>query len=123
MTRRGLAVVKQSESVDVDHAIAGMSDAHLQCRDFGHSWRPYDVTSVPQQHAYREALLCGRCKTLRLRLIDARGFQLATSYRYPDTYLVKGLGRLDETDRATLRLAALQTAIDELERKAARRGA
>jgi hypothetical protein len=116
-------VVKQSEAVDVEHAIAGMPDSHLMCRDFGHSWRPHHVEHVPQRGEYIEQLVCARCRTIRTRLVSPTGHQLANSYKYPDNYLIQGLGRLDEDDRATLRLSALHSVIEQLSRKSARRGA
>lgn len=114
-------MVRQTEAVDVEHAISGMPDSHLMCRDFGHSWRPHHVEHVPQRGAYIEQLACQRCRTIRTRLIDNRGFQLSSSYKYADNYLIHGLGRLDEDDRATLRLSALHSVIDQLASKPARR--
>lgn len=92
----------------VSDAIAGMDDTHLLCRDFGHSWRPWDAQWIPQRRQYLEALLCSRCQTVRRRLLDEYGAQLAQSYTYADGYLVHGLGRLTGDDRNSLRLAGLQ---------------
>lgn len=115
-------MVTQTEQVDVAHAIAGMPESHLQCRDFGHSWRPLHVESIPQRSAYLEQLACMRCQTVRNRLIDSRnGHQLSQSYKYADGYLIHGLGRLDEDDRGTLRLSALQSVIESLGAKSPRR--
>jgi len=97
----------------VDAAIADLDDASLQCRDFGHSWRPFDARWIPSRRQYDERLQCGRCKTLRVRLLDSRGGQLAAHYVYPDGYLVKGLGRLTGTDRDALRLAGVQLLLDQ----------
>jgi transposase len=92
----------------VGDAIAGMPDTHLLCRDFGHSWRPWDAQWIPQRRQYQEALLCQRCQTVRRRLLDEYGAQLGQSYTYADGYLVHGVGRLTGDDRNSLRLAGLR---------------
>jgi hypothetical protein len=92
----------------VGDAIAGMSDSHLLCRDFGHSWRPWAAEWIPQRRQYLEALVCVRCETVRRRLLDEYGAQLGQSYTYADGYLVHGVGRLSGDDRNSLRLAGLQ---------------
>lgn len=95
----------------ISDAIAGMPDTHLLCRDFGHSWRPWGAEWIPQRRQYAEALVCSRCDTVRRRLLDEYGAQLAQSYTYADGYLVHGLGRLTGDDRNSLRLAGLRAVI------------
>lgn len=95
----------------VADAIAGMPDSHLLCRDFGHSWRPWSAEWIPQRRQYLEALLCSRCQTVRRRLLDEYGAQLAQSYTYADGYLVHGVGRLTGDDRNSLRLAGIQAVV------------
>ena len=96
----------------VDAAIADLDESSLQCRDFGHSWRPYSAEFVAARRQYVERLQCGRCSTLRVRLLDGRGAQLASHYDYADGYLVKGLGRLTGEDRDAVRLAGVQLLLD-----------
>lgn len=107
MPRRKLRAVS-SHTVELDSAIGHMSPSQLQCRDFGHSWRPYTVEFIPQRRNYLEVLACTRCRSQRMRLLGERGELLGNAYRYSDGYLVKGLGRLDGDDRDSLRLASLQ---------------
>lgn len=95
-------------SVDVDQTISGMRDDHLQCRDFGHSWRPYTARWSPEDRCYETQLRCQRCKTIRVRLIGQRGEQLSNHYDYADGYIVKGMGRLDGDERNRLRLESVQ---------------
>lgn len=90
----------------VSEAIAGMSDEHLLCRDFGHAWRPHSAERMGR--GFQEALVCSRCYTVRRRLIDNRGRMLANGYTYPEGYLVQGVGRLTGDDRNGLRLAGLE---------------
>lgn len=101
-------------------AIADLSDAHLQCRDFGHAWRPYQAEYVPQRRQYVERLQCPRCSTMRVRLLDSRGAQLANHYAYPDGYQVKGIGRLSGSDRDAVRLASLAAILQSLDESTAR---
>jgi len=106
----------------IDEALGDLDDSSLQCRDFGHSWRPFDARWLPSRRQYDERLQCGRCKTLRVRLLDSRGAQLAAHYVYPDGYLVKGLGRLTGTDRDALRLAGVQLLLEQFAVAEKRRG-
>lgn len=105
MARRRFRAVRNDTPAQV--AINGMVDGHLLCRDFGHSWRPWDVEYIPQRHQYVEALVCARCETVRRRLLDEYGALLANSYSYPNGYLIEGMGRLTGDDRNDLRLAGL----------------
>lgn len=89
-------------------AIGDMSDAQVLCRDFGHTWRPYTAEWVAQHRHYRETLMCARCRTARLRLLNEWGGLLANRYVYEEGYLIHGLGRLTGDDRDSLRLAGLQ---------------
>lgn len=102
--RRGLSVAASA----AQDAIMEMTDDHLLCRDFGHSWRPYQVDRIAQRKQWQETLLCQRCHTVRRRLLDFRGGMLANGYTYPEGYLVQGVGRLTGSDRDGLRLAGLQ---------------
>jgi hypothetical protein len=85
----------------------------LQCRDFGHSWRPYTARWDSGQRAYESQLRCSRCRTIRTRWIGARGEQLGAHYDYADGYTVKGVGRLTGTDRDALRLQSILRVLPE----------
>lgn len=95
-------------STPVGAALSALSDHHLLCRDFGHSWRPYTAEWIPQRRQYVEALVCVRCTTVRRRLLDEWGALLGNSYTYSEGYQVHGIGRLTGDDRNDLRLAGLQ---------------
>jgi len=84
-----------------------MELAHIQCRDFGHSWRPYTAKWNAKERAYETQLKCQRCTTLRQRWLSAKGEQLSGNYDYPDGYLVKGMGRLTGHDRDVIRLQSV----------------
>lgn len=105
-TRRPrLRVVRGTPAAD---AIGALSDAHLLCRDFGHTWKPWTAEWIPQRRQYVESLVCTRCTTVRRRLLDEYGAMLGNSYTYADGYQVHGVGRLSGDDRNDLRLAGLQ---------------
>jgi hypothetical protein len=89
-----------------------MNDDHLLCRDFGHAWRPFQARYIPQRRQYEERLKCGRCQTVRVRLLTSTGAQLGNAYHYPDGYALQGFGRLTGTDRDAVRLASLQTVLE-----------
>lgn len=111
--RTPLRVIGQHQTT-ISAAIGGMSDNQLQCRDFGHSWRPYTVEWVPQHRHYLEALRCTRCRTMRMRLLSDTGELLGNRYVYSDGYLVQGVGRLEQADRDAMRLASLQVLLEGL---------
>jgi hypothetical protein len=92
---------------DVDAFIDNMALNHIQCRDFGHSWRPYRAWWDASEHCYISQLRCSRCRTVRHRYIGQNGQLIAGHYEYADGYLVKGIGRLTGGDRDHIRLASI----------------
>jgi hypothetical protein len=98
----------RDEPISAHDAIVSMRTDYLQCRDFGHAWRPYTAAWSEIERAYVAQLRCSRCRTIRVRTISRTGAQLATHYVYPDGYLIAGLGRLTGSDRDELRLASIQ---------------
>lgn len=112
-SRKRLRVVSDHART-VSSAISDMTDSQLQCRDFGHSWRPYTVEFVPQHRHYLEALRCTRCRTMRVRVLSDSGALLGNRYIYSDGYLVQGVGRLEQEDRDAMRLASLEILLSKL---------
>jgi hypothetical protein len=104
--RRPLTVVDRTDpNFRLDAVVDGMRVEHLQCRDFGHSWRPFTARQV--KHIYEQQLRCSRCHTLRKRLLSMRGEVLSSSYEYADSYVIKGLGRIVGDEKDHLRLASI----------------
>lgn len=95
----------------VQAATAEIRTEHLACRDYGHAWAPFTASWSGTERAYFVQLRCARCGTLRARVIDRRGAQVASHYVYADGYLVHGLGRLTGSDRDSVRLASVQRLI------------
>lgn len=103
----------QTQRPDITTWARELRTDFLQCRDFGHSWRPHTARWDNEAHAYRTQLRCSRCRTIRVRWIGRTGQQLGASYDYADGYMVKGVGRLTGTDRDALRLASVLRVLPE----------
>lgn len=97
----------RSPDFRADDTIKTMPNEHLQCRDFGHSWRPFTATWESSDRYYEVQLRCARCKTVRIRLVGQRGQLIRSRYDYADGYVVKGMGRLDGDERDMLRLESV----------------
>lgn len=107
------AVSGRAVDFNVESTVHGMDSNYLQCRDFGHSWRPYTASWLPEQRCYETQLRCQRCKTLRVRFIGQRGELLRSNYDYTDGYIIKGMGRLTGTERDLVRLESVQRILPE----------
>ena len=109
--KRSTAAPIEHGGLDLDATIAHMNVEYLQCRDFGHAWRPYHARWIPQDNCYRTDLRCSRCTSMRTRYLSASGAQLSGNYDYPEGYLTKGMGRLTGSDRDRIRLASVLAVI------------
>lgn len=78
-----------------------ISPEFLPCRDYGHTWLPYDAAIETKPRRIRRILLCGKCGTKRTQTLDSKYEIVGNSYSYPRGYIVQG--RLDSTDRAAIR--------------------
>jgi hypothetical protein len=92
---------------------ANMKTAHIQCRDFGHSWQPYTVERIPQRKRWAETLRCQRCHTHRVRFISDNGGLVGSTYRYVEGYRIEGMGAMTADTRSVMRLAVLQRLVSE----------
>ena len=110
-----MAATNRPEDFDLDTAIAEMPEAHLHCRDYGHSWRPFTARYVSDQRVYEQVLRCTRCRTRRERLLDGHGQVVSSQYKYAARYVVKGMGRLVGDERGMIRLASIQADLGKRE--------
>jgi hypothetical protein len=86
--------------------IAEMKPEHLQCRDYGHAWKPYTAKVLGGRiGGYEYTLICSRCETKRYRQIGRTGALLKNNYHYEPGYLIPNMGRMTGADRDQLRLA------------------
>lgn len=102
---------KNEQHLDLNQVVSKMDLSQVQCRDFGHSWRPYSARWLPSYNSYESQLQCMRCKTVRTRFLSRTGEQLNNNYDYAEGYLVKGMGRLTGHDRDVIRLASILAVI------------
>jgi hypothetical protein len=109
-TRSGRAVRPATHFAETDAVrdyASGLSNQQLQCRDFGHNWRPH-TAARRDDGGYDRSLVC-RCKARRIQVLDSYGRIVATHYEYPDGYqLPKGTGRISSDDKGVLRLASIE---------------
>ncbi|GAA4907974.1 hypothetical protein [Streptomonospora salina] len=96
----------RAELNDLLDQAAEMGEYVLECRDVGHIWKDWTVARL--RHGFEQTMRCSQCGTERVRFIDPEGYIDSSHYRYPDGYLVHGLGRLTVDHRAALRLELLQ---------------
>jgi hypothetical protein len=93
---------------DVDAALDRLPAGALDCRAYGHMFRPVDAWYVPRgRGAVMQRLRCAGCGSERRLALARDGDVTASRYDYPDGYLIKGMGRLTGSDRGRLRLAGL----------------
>lgn len=102
---------KDKLPVDIEAAIQHMSRAQIECRDYGHAWKPWQAEVLPGRRGFAQVLRCARCTTTRNRTLTRFGEVLTSHYIYPDGYLVSGMGRLTGADRGQLRIASVMGAV------------
>lgn len=84
-------------------------ERYLNCRAFGHPWKPYDVEQRPNDpnKRYVQELLCTRCDTLRAIFMDEDARIKGNAYFYPEGYVLEGIGRLTADENAYIRLRTM----------------
>jgi len=87
-----------------------MEAPHLQCRDYGHGWRP--VTAYREGRTYVRVLSCANCGTEKKQRLSSYGEVLSNRMSYPEGYLFKGVGRITGEAKNVVRLASLAAEID-----------
>lgn len=92
---------------DVADFIQGLTASHLECRELGHTWRPWRASQGADRVSWERVLRCSRCRTERVQTLSLRGHVVSNHYVYPDGYTSRGLGRLVGDDRDSLRLESL----------------
>ena len=101
---------KMKNKTDKPQTIDDVLDEHLECRDYMHSWKPYEAKEIQKGRVVERILRCERCKTLkRQTLVIKRGraFLSTGSYKYAEGYLIKGIGHITQEDKAKLRFRTI----------------
>jgi hypothetical protein len=91
---------------------------YLLCRDLRHYWQAYTAEVDKRSRTIERVLICPRCGTQRIDMMDRYGFILRTRYRYPTDYKVTG-GAMTSGDRASIRLLNMPNVTDIGRRKRA----
>lgn len=99
----------RARRTEIEGVLYGMPKVNIHCRDYGHSWAPHTAQRLGR--GFDQILRCTRCTTERHRVLDRFGDVVTNSYHYAEGYLVEGLGRLNGTDRGTLRIASIMDLI------------
>jgi hypothetical protein len=94
---------------DVEAFAGELKIVALQCRTYGHSFRPFTVRQQKAEghpSSYYEQVLRCRCRVKRILVLSRTGSVLSSRYDYTDSpgYLSKGLGRIVGEGRDVLRL-------------------
>lgn len=92
---------------DVENAARSWSDGQVNCRVYGHAWRPLTVIHRPGVFTIHQR--CGRCRNEREQDVNEQGYPVSPwRPTYVDGYLLKKLGRVGVDGRAVLRLQSIQ---------------
>lgn len=82
----------------------------IQCRDFGHNWKPYTATPL-QGGGFTRTLRCA-CEAERVQELNSRGAVVSSHYNYPEGYqMPKGFGRISAEDKGVFRLESIYNQI------------
>ena len=78
--------VPVSKRPSATQVIEQMTQAQLECRDFGHMWSNQNTNVKQDSYSklFHEIMLCPRCHTTKHRVINMRGELIDTSYRYAE---------------------------------------
>lgn len=91
---------------DVERAAREWTEGQMNCRVYGHSWNPLQVTHAPGVYTIYQR--CQRCRNERHQDVNDRGYPITEwRTRYQDGYLLRNVGRLGTDGRAVLRLFTL----------------
>lgn len=101
---------KFADARDVQRIAPQWTDEQIECRDLGHHWRPSDVTHIARLRYYRVSHECVRCGMVRIREMAETGHVYASTYIYPEGYLVQGMGRVAGDAKDAVRIAAIKRA-------------
>ena len=119
-TRRRRA--KIADPVDVEKFVQDLPAMYIACRDVRHKWpdRPNDVGWIDKRsQTYWRIHRCERCTAEREQELEA-GMVYRSLIRYPENYLMKGLGRINGDGLAVVRMTGDLSALDAKDEAASR---
>lgn len=97
----------EQQDHSLDDALERWSPGQVECRaEDQHLWRRLTVAHRPGIYTIRQR--CTRCRNIRERDINESGYVLTAWRRtYGPGFLLRGLGRLNQDDKARLRIESL----------------
>ena len=99
---------------DVAGWAAELPDEFLECRDYGHNWKPWAVKFDEEHNAYVRVARCRECKSTRPEWVGLGGSRDRANIRYRDGYLAPaGTGRLVGEERNMLRLESVTRQLND----------
>lgn len=100
----GVRAPSAADTSEVERQAKKWSTATLECRSYGHLWRPSTAQHFPKLRYWYVVRKCGRCTTERHEELDEYGRVFSKWYRYAEGYLTENLGRITGDGRGVLRL-------------------
>lgn len=100
-------MARRSEAESLDAYVEGLTAGMLDCRDFGHQWKPWGARWAGDAHGWERRLRCPRCKTERVQMVSRSGHVLTNRYLYPDGYLAPALPDAPRISRDQFRLESI----------------
>lgn len=102
----------QADVKEVTRHARGWSDSVLLCRTYGHQWTPGYARYNGRYKYWAVMEKCGRCDAERHRELDQRGKRTSSYIRYPEGYLLEGMGRIVGEARDMLLLTTITRTFD-----------
>jgi hypothetical protein len=103
---------RHATPAEVQRQAAKWSEDFLECRLYGHHWRPASARFHDTYRYWRIVQRCPRCTSERVAELDSNGHVTSQAIHYADGYLTDGIGRIVGNSRDTLRLATIQRIFD-----------
>ena len=99
---------------DVADWAAELPDEYLECRDYGHKFKPWAIRFDDEHNAYVRVARCASCKSTRPEWLGLGGAREKANIAYRDGYLAPaGSGRLVMEDRNALRMESITRQLND----------
>jgi len=99
---------------DVAEWAADLPDEYLECRDYGHKFKPWAIRFDEEHNAYVRVARCASCKSTRPEWLGLGGSRDKANISYRDGYLAPaGSGRLRMEERNQLRLESVTRQLND----------
>ena len=125
ITRRTTPAPRYADEDYVREFAAALNDNYLNCRRYGHTWKPWRVQLIDSEvgRSYEAITRCPSCKSLATEVLSMSGHQIRRHVKYSEGYLASNLGRIAGTGRDVLRLESVTRQFTAAEARAEKRRA